>query len=94
VAPNVNNKFWSLKVTSDQDAKQFAATVAYVSSMDADNDTEFDAIDLATYALSWGRAIYTYTPAAVPLVDPTGNGMVDDVDILLAKQGFNNVFAH
>lgn len=94
LAPYINNQFWSLKVASDQDAARFAATVAYVTSMDVDNDTEFDAIDLATYALSWGRNVYTYTPAAVPLVDPTNNTVVDDVDILLAKQGFNNAFAN
>jgi hypothetical protein len=62
--------------------------------MDTDSDTEFDALDLAAYTLSWGRHTGLYPSNVVPLVDASSNYMVDDIDIALVKQGFNQFFAH
>lgn len=94
VAPNINHYMWSLKVSSDADPSRYAATVAYVCNMDTDADTEFDALDLAAYALSWGRSQQYFPSSLVPLLDISNNGMTDDNDISLAKLGFNSVFAH
>lgn len=93
-APNLNHTFWTLKVSSDQDPSRFAATIAYACNMDTDADTEFDALDLAAYALSWGRSQEYFPSDLVPLLDISNNGMTDDNDIALAKLGFNSLFAH
>ncbi len=94
IAPGLNKKFFGLKVTSHQDPNQFAATVAYVCNMDTNSDTEFDALDLAAYALSWGRFTAASPSSAVPLVDVTDNSWVDDNDILMAREAFTKSFNH
>jgi Zn-dependent metalloprotease len=94
VAPNINHYMWTLKVSSDEDPSRYAATVAYVCNMDTDSDTEFDALDLAAYALSWGRSQQYFASTTVPLLDVSNNAMTDDNDISLVKLGFNSVFAH
>ncbi|BDU71436.1 M4 family metallopeptidase [Mesoterricola silvestris] len=93
-APYINHYLWTLKVSSNQDPSRYAATLAYACNMDTDTDTEFDALDLAAYAISWGRSQQYFPSSLVPLLDISNNSMTDDNDISLARLGFNSVFAH
>lgn len=79
---------------SGLDTRWWGRRGEYVTNMDSDVDTEFDALDLAAYALNWGRHTGANPSTLVPLADASNNLVVDDVDIALVRQGFNNVFAH
>lgn len=88
-APLVAPAFCGVRAFSKHDPLQFAATMVYTAHLDADGDTEQDALDAGLLALLW-----QLKPSVVqelsPKPDPEGAGMVDDVSVQLWLEAFKN----
>lgn len=88
-APLVAPVFCGVRAFSKQDPLQFAATMVYTAHLDADGDTEQDALDAGLLAILW-----QLKPSVVqelsPNPDPEGAGMVDDVSVHLWLEAFRN----
>jgi Zn-dependent metalloprotease len=87
-----NAPVWcGVRAFSRQDPLEFAAGMLFIANLDADGDSEVDAADAATLALTWGlnsaatRAIATYP-------DPESIGFVDDFSLQMWGEGFKNAF--
>jgi hypothetical protein len=59
--------------------------------MDADGDTEQDALDAGMLALVWNLKTSVVNQIS-PNPDPESNGQVDDMSVQLWMQAFNNAF--
>jgi Zn-dependent metalloprotease len=83
--------FCGVRAFSVQDPLQFAATMIYTAHMDADGDTEQDALDAGMLALLW-HIKSSVTTQISPYPDPEQNGSVDDMSVQLWVEAFNNAF--
>jgi len=73
-----------VKVTSVEDPQQFAATLVFQYNLDQDADGITDACDMAVIARNYGATTATG--------DITGNGRVNDNDVILFNLAFQNAF--
>jgi hypothetical protein len=90
-APLVAPVWCGVRAFSTKDPLQFAATMVFTAHMDADGDTEQDALDAGMLALVW-HVKSTVVQQISPLPDPEGNGSVDDMSVQLWMEAFNNAF--
>jgi hypothetical protein len=90
-APLVAPVFCGVRAFSNQDPLQFAATMIFTAHMDADGDTEEDALDAGMLALVWNLKTSVVNQIS-PNPDPESTGQVDDMSVQLWMQAFNNAF--
>jgi len=77
-----------VRAASQADPSQFAWAYTLLVNLDADADTEIDAIDLGSTAMSWGKpSAYFETPNPVARI--AGGG---DWDVVFFTQAFANAF--
>lgn len=84
------DKFWgihSISAFSAADPLQYAEGAALVVNGDADGDTEFDAIDLGSVALSWGL-----NQAARATHSIMNVGYTTSMDVAAIVEAFKNAF--
>jgi hypothetical protein len=78
----------NIQATSQADPSQFARTWTLLVNLDADSDTEIDALDLGSTAMSWGKpGAYFETPN--PNARIAGGG---DWDVEFFNQAFTGAF--
>jgi hypothetical protein len=88
----LNGALWAgVRAFSKEDPLAFGASLVFVARLDADGDSEQDAVDQGVLALTWGL-----TAAAIneicPSPDPEGKSKVDDYALQLWSEGFRNAF--
>jgi hypothetical protein len=81
-----------VRAFSNADPLQFAATMVYTAHMDADGDTEQDALDAGMLALLW-HVKSSVVNQISPYPDPEQAGSIDDMSVQLWMQAFDNAFA-
>ncbi|HZX97060.1 MAG TPA: M4 family metallopeptidase [Myxococcales bacterium] len=91
-APVVAPVWCGVRAFSKVDPLQFAATMVYTAHMDADGDSEQDALDAGMLALVW-HLKKPVVDEISPFPDPESAGSVDDVSVQLWMEAFNNAFA-
>jgi hypothetical protein len=80
-----------VRAFSKQDPLAFAAGMVFTARMDADGDTDQDALDAGMLALVWNLKRSVVAEIS-PNPDPEGIGAVDDVSVQLWREAFKNAF--
>jgi Zn-dependent metalloprotease len=91
-APLVAPVWCGVRAFSVADPLQFAAGMVYTAHLDADGDTEQDALDAGLLALVWHLKSSVVNQIS-PYPDPESYGSVDDVSVQLWVEAFHNAFA-
>jgi len=87
-----NAPVWcGVRAFSVQDPLEWAASMVFIANLDADGDTEVDAVDAATLALTWSLPAAA-VEAIATLPDPETHGFVDDYSLQMWGEGFKNAF--
>lgn len=90
-APRTGALWAGVRAFSKEDPLSFGASLVFVARLDADGDSEQDAVDQGVLALTWGL-----TAAAIneisPYPDPEGKDKVDDYALQMWSEGFRNAF--
>jgi len=85
--PDNNWGMHSVTAIANADPRQFCEGAVWVMNGDADGDTQFDAIDLGSVALSWQMSAPLNLSHDVMLY-----GNVDDFDVVGILRAFKNAF--
>jgi hypothetical protein len=79
--------WWVLTAVSQADPNQFACNFAITLNLDTDDDSEQDAIDMGSSALSW------WAPRNLkPNASPYGGPWVEDMDANFFQVAIKNVW--
>ncbi|HJV22232.1 MAG TPA: M4 family metallopeptidase [Holophagaceae bacterium] len=87
-----NAPMWcGVRAFSQADPLEFGASMVFVAHMDADGDSDQDALDAGVLALTYGlSASVVHEISAYP--DPEGIGSVDDLSLQIWGEGYKNAF--
>ena len=87
VSPNSDWEPIVLKVASQADPSQYAKAQVFIVSIDADMDSENDALDLGVIAMTWGMA-----NNPLPSVNIWSSGAPGDWDVALFNEVLTNTY--